>query len=75
MRQAHERQQGAEADAAEHAEQQQLEGHQHAVDEAGHGREDCAEIHHLPPTDIRPGTATFFSTARMSSIRPMFSTK
>ena len=30
---------------------------------------------YLPPTEIRPGTATFFSTMRISSISPMFRVK
>ncbi|MCY1451271.1 hypothetical protein D9M71_681280 [compost metagenome] len=75
MRQAHQGQDGAQGHAAEHAEQHQLEGHQQAFAEARQGGDDCREIHHLPPTEIRPGTATFFSTRRMNSIRLMFRVK
>ena len=62
-------------DTADHTHDHQLQGHQHAVPEAWKGGNDSTEVHYLPPTEIRPGTATFFSTMRISSIRPMFRVK
>jgi len=76
-RQAHQGQNGPDDDAADHTHDHQLQGHDHAVPQARDGGDDAAEIevHYLPPTEIRPGTATFFSTTRISSIRLMFRVK
>ena len=76
-RQAHQREDRTEHDAADHAHDHQLQGHEHAVPQARDRGDDAAEIevHYLPPTEIRPGTATFFSTMRISSIRLMFRVK
>ena len=75
MGQTHQRQQSAQHHTTEHAHDHQLQGHQHAVPETGQRRQDRTEVHYLPPTAISPGTATRFSTARISSIRPMFKVK
>ncbi|MCY1374112.1 hypothetical protein D9M69_614290 [compost metagenome] len=75
MRQAHQGEQGAQHHAAEHTQHQQLQGGEHAVPQARQRRDDLAEVHHLPPTEIRPGTATFRSIVRISSIRLMFRVK
>jgi hypothetical protein len=75
VRQTHQGQDSAQGHAAEHAQHHQLEGHQQAVGQARQGGDDRGEIHHLPPTEIRPGTATFCSTRRMNSIRLMFRVK
>ncbi|MNQ67646.1 hypothetical protein D3C85_821760 [compost metagenome] len=76
-RQAHQCEDGPQHDAADHAHDHQLQGHDHAVPQARNGGDDAAEIevHYLPPTEIRPGTATFFSTMRISNIRLMFRVK
>ncbi|MNG07919.1 hypothetical protein D3C84_912450 [compost metagenome] len=74
-RQPQQRQQGAQHYAAEHAEHHQLEGHPQAVGQPRQRRDDCGKVHHLPPTAISPGTATFFSTVRISIISVMFRVK